>query len=500
MIFATLQTPFSPLKKTFKAFTDTFTLPSVLPNDIEALKTLLVTQQNAHAAALQTLHQEAQAIRQEAHDYVIRMLEQAALARQRMFGASSEQMSAQSRLFDEAEALAQTSTEAQDIAPIAPEVPAADAKAPGVKPARGKRAPLAAGLPRVDVIHDVAEADRTCACGTPMVEIGQDISEQLDIVPMQVRVLRHIRKRYGCPSSQHAPVTAALPAQPLPKSNASADFLAMLLAVKFVDGLPLARFEKVLDRHDATVPRQTLARWVIGCAGLLQPLHNLMRDILLDGGLIYMDETVVQVLKEKDKAPTSNSYMWVQTGGPPDKPVVLYDYDPSRSASVPTALLEGFKGYLMTDGYDGYNAVARIEGIERLACWAHVRRRFVEATRVQPKGKRGRADEAVCLIGKLYRLEREYKDAKVEDRYLARQSTSVPVLAELHAWMLKNTPLVTPKSALGTALAYMANLWPQLTRYTERGDLPIDNNRCENAIRPFVIGRNNANCSLMRTR
>ena len=489
MIFATLQTPFSPLKKTFKAFTDTFTLPSVLPNDIEALKTLLVTQQNAHAAALQTLHQEAQAIRQEAHDYVIRMLEQAALARQRMFGASSEQMSAQSRLFDEAEALAQTSTEAQDIAPIAPEVPAADAKAPGVKPARGKRAPLAAGLPRVDVIHDVAEADRTCACGTPMVEIGQDISEQLDIVPMQVRVLRHIRKRYGCPSSQHAPVTAALPAQPLPKSNASADFLAMLLAVKFVDGLPLARFEKVLDRHDATVPRQTLARWVIGCAGLLQPLHNLMRDILLDGGLIYMDETVVQVLKEKDKAPTSNSYMWVQTGGPPDKPVVLYDYDPSRSASVPTALLEGFKGYLMTDGYDGYNAVARIEGIERLACWAHVRRRFVEATRVQPKGKRGRADEVVCLIGKLYRLEREYKDAKVEDRYLARQSTSVPVLAELHAWMLKNTPLVTPKSALGTALAYMANLWPQLTRYTERGDLPIDNNRCENAIRPFVIGR-----------
>jgi transposase len=489
MSFATLQTPFSPLKKSFEAVSETFTLPSVLPNDIDALKTLLVTQQNAHAAALQTLHQEAQAIRQEAHDYVIRMLEQAVLARQRMFGASSEQMSAQSRLFDEAEALAQTSTEAQDIAPIAAEVPAADAKTPGVKPARGKRTPLAAGLPRVDVIHDVSEADRTCACGTPMVEIGQDISEQLDIVPMQVRVLRHIRKRYGCPTSQHAPVTAALPAQPLPKSNASADFLAMLLAVKFVDGLPLARFENVLTRHDATVPRQTLARWVIGCAGLLQPLHNLMRDILLDGSLIHMDETVVQVLKEKDKAPTSNSYMWVQTGGPPDKPVVLYDYDPSRSASVPTALIEGFKGYLMTDGYDGYNAVARTDGIERLACWAHVRRRFVEATRVQPKGKRGRADEAVSLIGKLYRIERDYKDAAQADRLLARQNQSVAVLAELHAWMLKNTPLVTPKSALGTALAYMGNLWPQLTRYTERGDLPIDNNRCENAIRPFVIGR-----------
>jgi transposase len=474
MSFATLQTPFSPGKKGFEAFT----LPSVLPHDIEALKTLLVTQQTAHTAVIE-------AIRQEAHNYVIRMLEQAILARQRMFGTSSEQMSAQNRLFDEAEVLAQTSTEAQDTAPIA----AQGSVGASVKPGRGKRVALAAGLPRVDVLHDVPEADRTCACGTPMVEIGQDISEQLDIVPMQVRVLRHIRKRYGCPTSQHAPVTAALPAQPLPKSNASVDFLAMLLAVKFVDGLPLARFENVLIRHGAVVPRQTLARWVIGSAGVLQPLHNLMRDILLDGSLIHMDETVVQVLKEKDKAPTSNSYMWVQTGGPPDKPVVLYDYDPSRSASVPTGLLEGYKGYLMTDGYDGYNEVARTDGIERLACWAHVRRRFVEAVRVQPKGKRARADEAVSLIGKLYRIEREHKNATPEVRFLARQSGSMPVLAELHAWMLKNTPVVIPKSALGTALAYMGNLWSKLVRYTERGDLPIDNNRCENAIRPFVVGR-----------
>ena len=519
MSFASLQTPLSPLKKTFEEISETFTLSNVLPHDTHALKTLLVAQQTAHLAVVQglrqqvrALHQEVQVIRQEAqtahqdaqamreeaqtirdeaHAYVIRMLEQAVLARQRMFGASSEQLSAQSRLFDEAETLAQTSTEAQDTAPIAAEVlaPAADANAPATKPARGKRAPLAASLPRLDVVHDVPEADRTCACGTPMVEIGQDISEQLDIVPMQVRVLRHIRKRYGCPGSQHAPVTAVLPAQPLPKSNASPDFLATLLAVKFVDGLPLARFENVLQRHNAPVPRQTLARWVIGSAGVLQPLHNLMRDVLLDGALIHMDETVVQVLKEKDKAPTSNSYMWVQTGGPPDQPVVVYDYDASRSAKVPTRLLEGYQGYLMTDGYDGYNEIARTPGIERLACWAHVRRRFVDAVRVQPKGKRGRADEAVSLIGKLYAIEREYRQAKLEDRQLARQRTSVPILAELHAWMLKTLPLVTPKSALGTALAYMGNLWPQLTRYTERGDLPIDNNRCENAIRPFVIGR-----------
>ncbi|MFZ2217175.1 MAG: IS66 family transposase [Rhodoferax sp.] len=252
---------------------------------------------------------------------------------------------------------------------------------------------------------------------------------------------------------------------------------------------PLARFEHVLARHAVAVPRQTLARWVIGCAGVLQPLHNLMRDILLDSSLIYMDETVVQVLKEKDRSPTANSYMWVQTGGPPHRPVVLYDYDPSRSAKVPVRLLEGFNGYLMTDGYAGYNEIECTQGIERLACWAHVRRRFVDAVRVQPKGKRGKADEAVALIGKLYGIEREFKQASVEVRYLARQEHSVPVLAELQAWLQKTQPLVTPKSALGTALAYMGNLWSRLNVYTQRGDLPIDNNRCENAIRPFVIGR-----------
>lgn len=511
MPFDALKTQNSPLEKVFEDDSKTFSLPGVLPHDVGALQTLLMAQQKV----VQTLHQEAQTmhaemqiirdeaqavrieaqvVRDEAHAYIIRMLEQVTLARQRMFGASSEQMSAQSRLFDEAEVFAQSSTDAQDTAPIAPEDTqgvgaAADTSKPASKRARGKRAPLAAGLPRVDVLHDVPEAGRTCPCGTPMVLIGQDISEQLDIVPMQVRVIRNIRNRYGCPGSEHAPVTAPLPPQPLPKSNASADFLAMLYTVKFVDGMPLTRFGRVLERHNAPVPSQTLARWVIAGSKLLQPLHNLMRDILLDCSLIYMDETVVQVLKEPGRAPTSNSYMWVQAGGPPDKKVVLFDYDPSRSGTVPTRLLECFKGYLMVDGYSGYNDIASSPEIWRLACWAHVRRYFVDAVRVQPKGKRGKADEAVALIGKLYRIERDFKVALPKERHAARQSQSVPVLADIRAWMIKNVPLVTPKSALGKALAYMENLWPMLTRYTERHDLPIDNNRAENSIRPFVVGR-----------
>lgn len=187
-------------------------LPSVLPNGDDA----------AWTALLHAQHQAHTEVMRQAMSHIQHLLEQFVLARHRHFGVSSEQ--GQGRLFDEAEVLAADSTEAQDIAPIpAQVVPAADK--PAVK-ARGKRAPLPAELPRVEIVHDVPEAERTCPCGTPMVVIGQQVSEQLDIVPMQIRVLRHIRNSYGCPDSIHAPVTAALPPQPLPKSNASPDFLA----------------------------------------------------------------------------------------------------------------------------------------------------------------------------------------------------------------------------------------------------------------------------------
>jgi len=456
-----------PLNYRSRADLPEFTLPDVLPVDPATLTALLIASVSAKVAS---------------DEHITYLYEQIALMRRRLFGPSSESAN-QGRLFDEAEVLAATSTEAQDVAPLP-----AQAQAPQTK-ARGKRGPLPPELERVEIIHDVPEAERTCDCGTPMAVINRVVSEQLDIIPMQVRVLQHIRLVYGCQNSEHAPVTAALPPQPLPKSNASPGLLAMLLTTKYVDGLPLARFEKVLARHEVTVPRQTLARWVIGAGGVLQPLHNLMRDALFDAPFIHMDETVVQVLKEKGKSPTSQSYMWVQTGGPPGKPVVIYDYDPSRSGEVPARLLLGYEGYLMTDGYEGYNKLAKSEGIEHLVCWAHVRRKFVEAVKVQPKGAHGHADQAVALIGKLYAIEREHKDATLEVRYAARQEKSVPVLDELHDWMEKLLPKVPPKSALGAALSYMRDYWGKLARYPERGDLPIDNNRCENAIRPFVIGR-----------
>lgn len=418
---------------------------------------------------------------------VQKLLEEARLARHKMFGASSEAHLGQGLLFNEAEALA-----APDLGEDADDDEDTDAVnrvARSRAPARGKRRPLPPQLPRVDIIIDVPEDERLCACGKHMVKIGEEVSEQLNIILMQVQVLRTVRPRYACPGGDAAPVIAPMPPAALPRSNFSAGFLAMLLTVKYVDGLPLNRFSRVLGRSGVDVPRQSLARAAITAAKVLQPLHNLARDALLDSPIIHMDETTVQVLKEPDKDPTSPSYMWMQRGGPPVKPVVLYDYDPSRSGQVPQRLLEGWQGYLMTDGYDGYNLAVRAGGIEHLICAAHARRKFVEAKRAQPKGKRGRADQAIEFFVRLYRIEREMKEASDEQRLQARQERSLPVLAAMREWLEASLPVVAPKTKLGEALAYLNKYWSRLVRYTERGDLPVDNNACENSFRPFVVGR-----------
>jgi transposase len=191
---------------------------------------------------------------------------------------------------------------------------------------------------------------------------------------------------YACKGCETAPVTADKPAQLIEKSLASPSVLAMLLSTKYVDGTPLYRFEKILSRHGIDIPRQALARWVIQCGEHLQPLLNLMRDKLLDYPVLHCDETRVQLLKEPGRALISQSWMWVQTGGPPGRPVILFDYETSRAQDVPLRLLAGYRGYLMTGDYAGYNAVAAQAGVERLACRAHARRKFIEAQKVQPKG------------------------------------------------------------------------------------------------------------------
>ena len=325
-------------------------VPETLPDDPVLLKQLLAQMVSA---------------RQLDQGKIIQLQEQNALLIQRLFGRKSEQSvdpdSPQLAMFNEAESLAEPAT--ANSADDAEEVVAPIKR-------RGKRKPLPAELPRIEILHELPEHELTCACGCRKHAIGEETSEQLEIVPMQIRVLKHVRKVYGCRGCEAAPVTADKPAQLIEKSLASPSVLAMLLTTKYVDGLPLHRVEKVLNRHGIELSRQTLARWVIQCGEQLQPLLNLLRDWLLDSPVIHCDETRVQVLKEPDRDPSSQSWMWVQKGGPPDKPVILFDYSTSRAQEVPLRLLQGYRGYLMTDDYAGYNAVAAQDGIERLACWA----------------------------------------------------------------------------------------------------------------------------------
>jgi len=439
-----------------------------LPDDIDVLKSL-VADQVARNEQLQSK--------------VVSLQEQLNLALARRYAASSEKLSPdQIRLFDEAEAETQASAPAEDETVTVPA---------HTRRKRGRK-PLPAALPRVELIHELPEAERVCPHdGNPLAEIGEVTSEQLDIIPARIQVIRHIRKQYAC-GCGHCIKTAALPPQPIPKSLASPGLLAHIAVSKYQDALPLYRQETILRRIGVDLPRATLANWMIQAGQLIQPVVNLLRDRLLAYDILQMDETPVQVLKEPGKTAQSKSYLWLQRGGPPGQPVVLYDYAPGRGQEVPKRLLAGFRGYLQTDGYDGYNAVVAVNGLTHIGCMAHARRKFDEAVKAQGKKQpAGNAQRGLALIRKLYRVEKQARTLTPGGRYAHRQCHARPRLDELRAWLDKALPQVPPASATGKALNYLHNEWDKLIRYLEDGRLEIDNNAAENAIRPFVLGRKN---------
>jgi transposase len=229
---------------------------------------------------------------------------------------------------------------------------------------------------------------------------------------------------------------------------------------------------------------------MIKCGELVQPLINLMQDQLLSRPLVHMDETVVQVLNEAGKPAQSKSYMWV-AGNFNAQPIVLFHYADTRSQGVPVNYLNRDVQALMIDGYEGYQAACDQHQIKRLGCWAHARRKFVEAQKIQPKGKTGKADQALALIQKLYSIEKLIKDKPPDQKYGIRQEEARPIIEKLREWMEKSLPQVPPQTAIGKALHYLHNQWSRLIVYLDSGDYPIDNNAIENAIRPFAIGRKN---------
>ena len=421
--------------------------------------------------------------------------------KRQLFAASSEVTGQHQKdmFFNEAESLG------AQAEPAAEEPGDDKIDVPGHKRAKRGRKPLDAALPREVVRHELPEGERVCPHdGAALSEIGVEVSEQLDIVPQQVRVIRHERVKYACPCCDGGMRLAAKPPQVIPKGLFTESALAWVATSKYLDGLPLYRQAALLGRFGGTdVSRNTLAASIVRVGQLVQPVVNLLRDELLDAPLVFGDETELQVLKEPGRAAQAKSYIWAQMTDGCGKdgtgpPIRLFTYSPSRSTKTAMALYAGIgQGtVLMTDGYEVYDTVAHTHQLVHLGCWTHCRRYFHEALQALPKDQRGPdqlAARFIALIGKLYHVEaqagRDGADATELGR--RRQHDSVPLLADIEALLLANLHTVLPKSLLGQALHYLASQWSKLKRYIEDGRYSIDNNAQENAIRPFCVGRRN---------
>ena len=428
--------------------------------------------------------------------------EQLSHFKRQLFAARSEAAATNQKdlFFNEAE------VEGKEAQPAGEELDGDDkVEVPAHKRTKRGRKPLDPALPREVIRHELPDHERVCPHdGATLTEIGVEASEQLDVIPQQVRVIRHERVKYACPCCDGGLRLAAKPPQMIPKGLLSEAALAWIISAKYLDGLPLYRQAALLGRFGGThLSRNTLAAGVVKAGHAAQPVINLLRDALLESFIVHGDETEVQVLKEPGRKAQAKSYMWVQmtdgsgtTGAGP--PIRLFGYSPSRSTQAAKVLYEGMQpgGVLMSDGYEPYEAVAAQHRRVHLGCWAHCRRYFHEALQALPKDRRGPEQlpaRFIALIGQLYHVEaearREELDAQAVHR--RRQQESAAVLEEIKELALQHLHGVLPGSLLGKALHYVTAQWSKLSRYVEDGRYPIDNNACENAIRPFVVGRRN---------
>lgn len=418
------------------------------------------------------------------YEKLLKLFEEAErLSKLKRFASSSEKSIFQISFFDEAEL-------EEALSDIERQIP--DEDSPKKKP-RKKRQGFSDKLPRVRVELTLTEEEKTGAINTFFTKV----KEELDIIPAQAQVIEYWQEKavFGEEIGETKMVSAKRPAHPLGKSIASMALLAYILVSKYADSLPLYRLETILKRYGGNITRTTMANWIIRLDDVFTPLINLLREHQLSCDYLQADETRVQVLKEDGKAATSDKWMWLIRGGPPQQPVVLYNYDASRSEAVPVRLLEDFKGVLQTDGYAGYNQVCRNSGITRIGCWDHARRKFIEASKAAPAKKKGhqvsKADVAVGKIRKLYAIESKIKDLEPELKKQQRQKLSKPLLDDFKDWLEKNISRVPKNSLTYKAIYYSLNQWDLLVGYCDDGQLNISNALAENAIRPFAIGRKN---------
>lgn len=417
--------------------------------------------------------------------------EQIHLAQKKLFGSSSEKTSVlQIELgFNEAEAVADSTPEV-----VEPKTVTYTRRPKSV----GHREEVLENLPTEVIEYRLPEDEQVCSCcGGPMHEMGFDTRDEVVIIPAQLKAIKHVSFKYSCRNCERNEITTPIVAAPapkalIPKSLASASAVAYVMSQKYTEAMPLYRQEKHFERMGIELPRANLSNWMLKGGEMLEPIFNCMHEKLLDLDIAHADETTLQVLHEDGRKAESKSYMWLYRSGRDGPPIVLFEYQPTRNGNHPKQFLKDFAGHLHADGYSGYKDM---KGVIIVGCWAHARRKFVDAINVLPQAQRNDPKHlgniALKYISELYKIEEELRDASSEHRKAVRNERSAAILDEFKVWLDGEIGLVSHKSALGTALTYCNNQWSKLIEFLNDGRLEIDNNLAERSIKPFVVGRKN---------
>jgi len=457
-----------------------------LPDDVATLKRMLI-EREALAAEQQAFIAQLQREKEGLSHRV-------ALLLHRIYGRGSERIDARQLLLF-GQAMSQTGAE--------PQTEAATENKPTSKRKGHGRRPLPADLPRHRIEHPIDPEQMTCpCCGEQRHRIGEVVSEQLEYVPASLFVIQHVRGKYACRTCEEGGVATAersAEGQMIEKGLPGPGMVAQVAVSKFSDHLPLYRLERIFARHGVMIARSTMCGWMREAANLVNPLYELMCERIRQSRVIHTDDTPLPVQDPRSgRGRTKTGRLWVYLGDP-RHPYTIYEYTPSRSRDGPVAWLKGYEGYLQADAFGGYDGIYATGKVTEVACTAHARRKFHDARLSDP----ARALHVLSRIRLLYDIEKQAKDCQPTERAALRQSRSRPILAELHDWLVAQrdevavapgvagVPGVLPKSPLGQAIQYALNHWQALVRYTDDGELAIDNNAAERAIRPIAVGRRN---------
>ena len=441
-----------------------------LPDDIDALKRVIIEQQN----------------KLDERDYEIEHLKLLiAKLRRLQFGRSSEKLDAKigqlELLVEELEANRAGQAARDADSPIAE----------ATRKERPARRALPEQLPRETVEH---VPDCTCPdCGAAMRKIGEDVAEVLEHVPASFKVIRHVRAKLACTNCERI-VQEPAPTRPIARGLAGPGLLAHILVAKYADHLPLYRQSQIYAREGVTLERSTLADCVGGAAALLDPLVEALAHYVLASPYLHGDDTPVPVLEPgRGKTKTGRLWTYVRDGRPwadSAAPAVLFRYSPDRRGEHPQCHLKSFRGILQADGYAGFDRLYESEDkrIGEAACWAHVRRKFYE---IYESNHSPLAAEALTRIGKLYEIEETIRGRATDERCTVRKARAGSLLEELKAWFEATLVQVSAKSALAVAIRYALTRWAALVRYRDDGHIEIDNNAAERALRAVALGRKN---------